>query len=99
MELLTISEMQKHFRCYKKRIMFSIREYNSEFLHTNPSKKNTTVCRSVGEFKASSRYIRACYNVDCWVSADGECGGVIQGEDQQEFVQELTTEMEIVMCL
>lgn len=79
--------------------MFSIREYNSGFVCRNSSKKNTTVCRSVGEFKASSRYIRACYNVDCWVSADGECGGVIQGEDQQEFVQELTTEMEIVMCL
>jgi len=76
LELLTISEMQKHFRCYKKRIMFSIREYNSEFLHTNPSKKNTTVCRSVVEFKVSSRYIRACCNLDCWVSAGGECGGI-----------------------
>lgn len=56
--------------------MFSIRKYNSEFLHTNPSKKNTTVCWSVVEFKASSRYIRACCNLDCWVSAGGECGGI-----------------------
>lgn len=56
--------------------MFSIREYNSEFLHTNPSKKNTTVCWSVVEFKANSRYIRACCNLDCWVSAGGECGGI-----------------------